>query len=134
MILGVSNPIENEPGHEIMGAGNTSEAKVYRNQVQCKTVLYAILFWLESVQAKGSIWMAISANSWLHNGRRVLENVKRRSKSNTVLRAYNKNDPNIKTKGGWGRGGRGVDLVARLEKSLGFFGTGKCEGLNKYRY
>ena len=24
--------------------------------------------------------------------------------------------------------------VDRLEKSLGFFGTGKCEGLNKYRY
>jgi hypothetical protein len=131
MILSVSNPIENEA---YQCAGNTSEAKVYRNQVQCKTVLYAMLFWLESTNAKCSVWNDISANYWLHNGEHVLENVRRRSKSNTVLRDYDKNNPNIKPKGDWSSGGQGVDLVARLEKALGSFGIGKGEGLIKYRY
>jgi hypothetical protein len=39
------------------------------------------------VQAKSSIWKDISDNYWLYNRKRVFENVKRRSKSNTVLRA-----------------------------------------------
>jgi hypothetical protein len=71
MILGVSNPIENEPGYKMnFDKGTATE---YRNRVQCMTVLYAMLFWLESEKAKKSVWKDISARYWMHNGKLVLD-------------------------------------------------------------
>ena len=120
MILGVSNPIENEPGYEM--SRDTSAATAYQNHAQCNTVLYAMLFWLESEKGKKSVWKDISAKYWLHNGKRVLNNVKQCSRSNTLLRAYDWDIDNSNSSRAWRRIKRGVDLVARLEKGLGSLG------------
>jgi baculoviral IAP repeat-containing protein 6 len=73
-ILGEPNPYRNEPGRE--GEGNSQAAKAYNKQVQCKTVLYGILFWLEEESANRSVWKEISAEYWLRKGKKVLDTVK----------------------------------------------------------
>lgn len=131
-MLGVSNPIENEPSPRIYNKGTATE---YRNCVQCMTVLYAMLFWLESEKGKKSVWKDISARYWLHNGKRVLESVRQSLRSNTLLRNYDKKFNGSESSRARERGKRGEDLVARLEKAIGSLGavTGE-QRQNKYRY
>jgi hypothetical protein len=132
MILGASTPIANEPNFSF----DDGMATEHRNHVQCTTVLCAMLFWLESEKAKKSVWKDISVRYWLHNGRRVLDNVRRCSRSNTLLRrAYEKRIDGSVSFSARGMGKRWVDLVSMLEKALGSLGTGiDDQGQTKYRY
>jgi hypothetical protein len=40
---------------------------LYKENVQCKNVLYAMLWWLTSDQAKNGAWGEISRAYWKHN-------------------------------------------------------------------
>jgi len=119
MIFGEPYPYQNEPGRE--RTGRTTEAKEYNKRVQCKTVLYAMLFWLENEYAKRDIWKDIVSTYWRYNGKHVLGVVKKWSKKNELLRTY------------CGSGGK--DLVVRLERALRSFDPGLGgQEVSRYRY
>jgi hypothetical protein len=137
MILGAQNPIENAPGHD--GMANTKIGSKFNKQVQCKAVLYAMLFWF-SDRAMGGVWREVSAMYWKHKGKNVLANLRQCAKRNEYLRAYDKDGPDIFIRknifGAQGRTGRVMDLVAMLEKHLGSEGSksSREQGPSRFRY
>lgn len=86
MILGALNPMENMPGIR----ATTGMEDEYRKHVQCKTVLYAMLFWLESRTSRSSAWKDISATYFKCKGKDILAMVKNWAIKNPLLRAYDK--------------------------------------------
>ena len=86
MILGAPLPWVNEPGYN--GQSETPQAHDHRLLVQCKTVRYAMLGWLDKPKAKGGIWSQISEEFWKHHALENLERVRGWAKSNDMLRKY----------------------------------------------
>jgi hypothetical protein len=127
MILGVPDPIENGPGHE--GFANTALGAMYNKQVQCKTVLYAMLYWFTS-KAVDIVWKEISATYWKHRGKDVLAALRHSARNNEFLRAYDEDGPYTYIPNSPNslyvprrRTGREIDLVAMLEKHLSSAGS-----------
>ena len=116
MLFGTPSPEE----HPTSGS-------LYNENVQCKNVLYAMLFWLQSEKARKGIWGRISDTYWNYNGTRVLRRVREWAKDNKLLECYDPKqvDPKLQVPG------RGGNLVRMLEVCLGSRGIG--EGSSRYR-
>jgi len=93
---------------------NPRKGSLYTEFVQCRTVRYAMLWWLINPAAKESIWGGISKTYWKLNGQKVLRQVKAWSRKNKLLLSYDHKVLDLKNQ----RSGRGSNLVDRLEKAL----------------
>ena len=127
MILGTSDPFFNEPSasFKVGDLSSLAMSTFYTKNVQCKTVLHAMLWWLYSGVAKDSIWGGISKTYWECKGYEVLQTVRNWARCNEWLRTY---DKTIYQRFGNRQQGifnassrysQGKDLVMELEKHLG---------------
>lgn len=74
MIFGVKHPILNEPHYST--ADPLSKPSIsYTKNVQCKTVLHAMLWWLSSDRAKRNVWGEISKVYWMCKGQEVMKTI-----------------------------------------------------------
>jgi len=91
-----------------------ASGSLYNENVQCKNVLYAMLFWLQSEKERKGIWGGISDTYWKYNGARVLRRVREWAKDNKLLECYDPKqvDPKLQIPG------RGHNLVRMLESCL----------------
>jgi hypothetical protein len=87
MILGAPLPWLNEPGYE--NQGETPRALQYNLETQCKTVRYAMIYWLKKISTKDSIWKGVSEMYWKCHGQQVLNTVKEWTEGNSGLLNYN---------------------------------------------
>jgi hypothetical protein len=75
MIFGVAHSYLNELG--MTDARPTSPGSIaYTKTVQCKVMLYAMLWWLRSEKAKSEVWGEISEIHWVCKGEEVLKAVR----------------------------------------------------------
>lgn len=111
MILGVSDPFENEPGH-LLKAETSHFAASYRQKVELHVVQFAILYWLTSESAKRSIWYSIAEQYYSEKRKEVLARVE-------YLQATNSQ----------------VDSLSEaIEKYLGGSNNSSSIYRNRYRY
>jgi len=98
---------------------------LYNENVQCKNVLYAMLWWLTTERTKKGIWGETSKTYWRCNGAKVLRQVKEWSKTNKLLESYDKSTIDPKDQVRWRR----MNLVTTLSNALEFSGSS-----TRYRY
>jgi hypothetical protein len=113
MVLGCRHPKEDAPSNRPWYQIN-DETILFTQNAQCKTVFYAMPYWLTSEKARKGIWGEISRKYWMMEGGKVLRALKEAAGSNKLLRGYDLTvvDPHEQGKG------KGRDLIRMLEKAL----------------
>lgn len=114
MILGAPVPYLNEPGYA--HHGYSPPAIAHRNNVECKVVQSAMLFWLKpsTFAAESSstrtwmLWKDVIDMYWKYNGKKVMQIVKEKSVTNSLLRTW--------TNGGFSSVFAGPHFVSRKGK------------------
>ena len=87
MILGAPLPYLNEPGFE--NQGMSPQALKYNLETQCKTVRYAMIYWLKTINLKDAIWKEVSEMYWKYHGHKVLDTVKEWAIANPGMLNFN---------------------------------------------
>lgn len=94
MILGAPFPYYNEPGYGFINPSEAGGPVVeYNRTIQCKTVWYAMVFWLEEKHKEEPVWRDVSDTYWKHNGHKVAKQVREWMKDNEALLSYEPNMP-----------------------------------------